>query len=269
MTQEAMLQMLQQMLADREAERAERQANLAALQQIAQGNQGHGNHDHPVSPQLKWRVRPKKQQAPDAEFTSGLSEGVEETPDRGGHNNYNNNNNFNRSTPRPQQQLQHRSKDWEQCIPITPKDKSTYNCYECGVAGHFSYECPKKLAKTAANTSSPASKQYHQQQEVRPNNEQPHGRLYHMNAEEAQEAPDKELNMRQRRWIELIKDYDMEIHYHPGKANVVADALSRLPCRLNSMLASEQPSLFQEFEQFRLELVSEGYLASIELQPPD
>ncbi|KAK1620726.1 hypothetical protein QYE76_026243 [Lolium multiflorum] len=77
----------------------------------------------------------------------------------------------------------------------------------------------------------------------------------------------KELNMRQRRWIELIKDYDMEIHYHPGKANVVADALSRLPCQLNSMLATEQPSLYQEFEQFRLELVSEGFLASIELQP--
>jgi hypothetical protein len=49
MTQEAMLQMLQQMLADREVERAEWQANLAALQQIAQGNQGHGNHDHPGS----------------------------------------------------------------------------------------------------------------------------------------------------------------------------------------------------------------------------
>jgi hypothetical protein len=35
------------------------------------------------------------------------------------------------------------------------------------------------------------------------------------------------LNMRQRRWLELIKDYELEVHYHPGKANVVADALSR------------------------------------------
>ncbi|GJY33189.1 putative reverse transcriptase domain-containing protein [Tanacetum coccineum] len=36
----------------------------------------------------------------------------------------------------------------------------------------------------------------------------------------------KELNMRQRRWLELLSDYDCEIRYHPGKANVVADALS-------------------------------------------
>jgi hypothetical protein len=33
--------------------------------------------------------------------------------------------------------------------------------------------------------------------------------------------------MRQGRWLELIKDYELEVHYHPGKANVVADALSR------------------------------------------
>ena len=37
----------------------------------------------------------------------------------------------------------------------------------------------------------------------------------------------KDLNLRQRRWMELLKDYDMRILYHPGKANVVADALSR------------------------------------------
>jgi hypothetical protein len=35
-----------------------------------------------------------------------------------------------------------------------------------------------------------------------------------------------ELNLRQRRWHELIKNYDLNIHYHPGKANVIADALS-------------------------------------------
>ena len=49
-----------------------------------------------------------------------------------------------------------------------------------------------------------------------------------------------ELNMRQRRWLELVKDYDLEIHYHPGKANVVADALSRRSY-VNTAVAFQMP----------------------------
>ncbi|EOY17005.1 CCHC-type integrase [Theobroma cacao] len=51
----------------------------------------------------------------------------------------------------------------------------------------------------------------------------------------------KELNLRQRRWLELIKDYDLVIDYHPGKANVVADALSR---KSSSSLATLRSSYF-------------------------
>ncbi|KAL0553629.1 hypothetical protein IC582_007529 [Cucumis melo] len=51
----------------------------------------------------------------------------------------------------------------------------------------------------------------------------------------------KELNMRQRRWLELVKDYDCEILYHPGKANVVADALSRKVSHLATLITRQAP----------------------------
>ena len=44
----------------------------------------------------------------------------------------------------------------------------------------------------------------------------------------------KEFKLRQRKWLELLKDYDMSIFYHPGKANVVVDDLRRLSMRITS-----------------------------------
>ncbi|GAU38281.1 hypothetical protein TSUD_119620 [Trifolium subterraneum] len=61
----------------------------------------------------------------------------------------------------------------------------------------------------------------------------------------------KELNMRQRRWIEFLKDYDFELSYHPGKANVVADALSRKTLHMSSLMAREM-QLIEEFRDLSL-----------------
>nr|AAV31274.1 putative polyprotein [Oryza sativa Japonica Group]AAV31378.1 putative polyprotein [Oryza sativa Japonica Group] len=76
-----------------------------------------------------------------------------------------------------------------------------------------------------------------------------------------------DLNMRQRRWLELIKDYDMGIHYHPGKANVVADALSRKGY-CNATEGRQLPlELCQEFERLNLGIVSRGFVAALEAKP--
>ena len=72
----------------------------------------------------------------------------------------------------------------------------------------------------------------------------------------------KELNMRQRRWLELLKDYDFGLNYHSGKANVVADALSRKTLHMSAMMVKELELL----EQFRdLSLVCELSPQSVKL----
>ncbi|KAH0709554.1 hypothetical protein KY284_010981 [Solanum tuberosum] len=56
----------------------------------------------------------------------------------------------------------------------------------------------------------------------------------------------KDLNLRRRRWLELLKDYDMSILYHPGKANVVADALSRLSMSSTTHVEEEKRELAKD-----------------------
>ncbi|WVZ76765.1 hypothetical protein U9M48_024707 [Paspalum notatum var. saurae] len=76
-----------------------------------------------------------------------------------------------------------------------------------------------------------------------------------------------ELNMRQRRWLELIKDYDMEIHYHPGKTNVVVDALSR-KSYANMALGFMMPhELCEEFERLSLGFLHHTTAAAFEAEP--
>jgi ribonuclease HI len=72
-----------------------------------------------------------------------------------------------------------------------------------------------------------------------------------------------DLNMRQRRWLELIKDYDLEVHYHPGKANVVADALS---CKVQCNCLTMGPplhTLCDEFRKLEMGKVKESYLGAL------
>ncbi|KAL0458747.1 UNVERIFIED_CONTAM: Transposon Ty3-G Gag-Pol polyprotein [Sesamum latifolium] len=64
----------------------------------------------------------------------------------------------------------------------------------------------------------------------------------------------KELNVRQRRWIELLKDYDCTIDFHPGKANVVADALSRKSSSTLANLGSHNQTLLLEMRAMNTEL---------------
>ena len=58
--------------------------------------------------------------------------------------------------------------------------------------------------------------------------------------------PQKEINLSRRRWLELLKDYDMSIIYHPGKANVVGDALSTLSIDSNAYVGEENKELAKD-----------------------
>ena len=69
----------------------------------------------------------------------------------------------------------------------------------------------------------------------------------------------RDLNLRKRRWLELLKDYDCDILYHPGKANVVADTLSRKSSSSLTHISVERRPLIQELHK----LVDQGLMMKI------
>ena len=81
----------------------------------------------------------------------------------------------------------------------------------------------------------------------------------------------KELNMRQRRWLELLKDYDCTIHYHHGKANVVADALNKKTIAGSvSTMFTMQKELLLNLERVGVEMMVgeiQSYMSSLTLEP--
>jgi hypothetical protein len=73
------------------------------------------------------------------------------------------------------------------------------------------------------------------------------------------------MNMRQQRWLELIKDYELKIHYHPGKANLVADALSR-KSQVNMMVVHPMPyELAKKFDRLSLGFLNNTQGVTVEL----
>jgi hypothetical protein len=74
------------------------------------------------------------------------------------------------------------------------------------------------------------------------------------------------LNLKLRRWLELIKDYDIGIDYHLGKANVIADALSRKKYYNTTLTIGMRPELRQEIGYLNLAIVNEAAMV-VELEP--
>ena len=76
-----------------------------------------------------------------------------------------------------------------------------------------------------------------------------------------------DLNLMQRRWLELVKDFDIGINYHPGKANVAVDALSRKQGTLNALMQGMHLRLQEEFAKLTMVLCGPTSPDTMEITP--
>ncbi|KAK1687220.1 hypothetical protein QYE76_048068 [Lolium multiflorum] len=137
-------------------------------------------------------------------------------------------------------------------IPVATKDNATITCYECGVVGHYSNECPKRLAKLAGNTAAPAQQQRRVStgKKFTPNNPNNRSRLFHMNAEEAQEAPD------------VVLEFSYNNSYQASLQMAPFEALYGRKCRtpLNWSKSEKAKSLDQMFFEPKRRCTRSEYL---------
>src|SRR3954465_3167836 len=75
-----------------------------------------------------------------------------------------------------------------------------------------------------------------------------------------------DLNLRQQRWLETIADFNTDISYTPGKANVMADALSRKSYCNALEVQIQQPPLYEELRKLNIEIVPQGHVNNLFLE---
>ncbi|XP_073353568.1 uncharacterized protein [Aegilops tauschii subsp. strangulata] len=146
--------------------------------------------------------------------------------------------------------------------PVREECQRNNSCFNSRQTGHYARQCPKN-----GKTNAPFRTQVNHLGSCPVQRTIQGCQIFtdHKSLKYIFTQPD--LNLHQRRWLELVKDCDLGINYHPGKANVVADALSRKPASLNAIMESLPPKLQEEITRLNLVIVDADLANIMEVTP--